>query len=377
MKGHRDQLTRRLSAVALTLALASSPFSATPADITSPDELEEVVVVGRLPGPPLWKVSRGEHVLWVLPLIDAYPKKMEWESARVEALIGKSQEYIERPRTYRGLSSGNPFTFVRAMTLFGRPRQLPDRQKLVDVLPAELHQRFSQLKARYLPRDREIEKLRISAAGARLQKEILERENLETLRYNHSGSPELIASKLNKWIKRNKAIRRTSPTHGVSHSISSGDLKLAAKAIEEVSTSEAFASWEVACLEKTLAYFEKDIGVVKKRANAWARGRVDDLIDPAPLQGRGDACNNPPAVPEGSPAMAKLQREAPELSALLLDDRAESERLSRDRWLAAAETALESNTTTFAVLYVNDILDEDGLISRLAAKGYEVSVSAE
>ncbi len=74
--------------------------------------------------------------------------------------------------------------------------------------------------------------------------------------------------------------------------------------------------------------------------------------------------------------MAKLHREAPELSALLLDDRAVSERISRDRWLAAAETALARNTTTFAVLYVNDILDEDGLISRLAAKGYEVSVSS-
>jgi hypothetical protein len=352
-------------------------FLAIPAESNSLDELEEVVVVGRLPGPPLWKVSKGEHVLWILPLIDAYPKKMEWESARVEALIAKSQEYIERPRTYRGLSTFNPITLVRAMSLSGRPRQLPDGQKLVDVLSPELYQRFNNLKARYLPHDKDIERLRVSAAGAKLQQGILDREQLETLRYNRTGSPELITSKLNKWIKRNKAIRRTNPQHGSLHAVASGDLKLAAKAMEEASTSAAFGSWEEACLEKTLAYFEKDIEVVKKRANAWAQGRADDLIEPAPLHGRGDACNNPPSIPDGSPALAKLHREAPGLAELLLDDRAESERISRDRWLAAAETALSRNTTTFAVLYVNDIVDEGGLISRLAAKGYEVSVSAE
>jgi hypothetical protein len=313
----------------------------------------------------------------VLPLIDAYPKKMEWESARVEALIAQSQEYIERPRAYLGLSTRNPFTFVRAMSIAGRPRQLPDGQKLVNVLSPELYQRFSNLKVRYLSRDKDIERLRVSAAGARLQQAILDREQLETLRYNRTGSPELITSKLSKWIKRNKAIRRTYPQHGSSHAIASGDLKLLAKAMEEVGTSAAFGSWEIACLEKTLAYFEKDLEAVKKRANAWALGRADDLIDPAPLHGRGDACNNPPAIPDGSPAIAKLRKEAPGLAALLGDDRSESERISRDRWLAAAEKALERNTTTFSVLYVNDILDEGGLISRLAAKGYEVSVSAE
>src|SRR5690606_29285872 len=71
-------------------------------------QLDEVVVTGRLPGPPLWKVSKNHNVLWILPLIDAYPKKMEWDSARVESLIAQSQEYIERPLAYRGLGTANP-----------------------------------------------------------------------------------------------------------------------------------------------------------------------------------------------------------------------------------------------------------------------------
>jgi hypothetical protein len=98
MNSRRNRIPRRFSVLALALALGSVPFSIVSSDSNSLDELGEVVVVGRLPGPPLWKISKGEHVLWILPLIDAYPKKMEWESARVEALIAQSQEYIERPR---------------------------------------------------------------------------------------------------------------------------------------------------------------------------------------------------------------------------------------------------------------------------------------
>jgi hypothetical protein len=147
--------------------------------------------------------------------------------------------------------------------------------------------------------------------------------------------------------------------------------------LEDLSTTTAFTSWEIACLDKAITYFEKDIGLVKKRANAWARGRADDLLDQAPLKGRGDACNDPPVVPEGSPAMTKLRGEASGLATLLLNDRSEAERTSRDRWITAAEAALASNATTFSALYIGDILDPDGLIARLSAKGYEVSVPSE
>jgi hypothetical protein len=343
----------------------------------SQEEVYEIVVTGRLPGPPLWRVSRNGNVLWILPLIDAYPKKMEWDSVRVEALIAQSQEYIERPLAYRGLATAKPIIYIRISRLSRRPHTLPDGRKLEDVLPPELYQRFHSLKDKYLPRDKEIERLRISAAGSRLQQEILARENLETLRHNRSDSPEVITSKLSKWIKRNKTIRRTSTADSSMYTIASGDLKLAEEAMEELSTTTAFTSWEVACLEKAITYFEKDIGLVKNRANAWARGRADDLLEQTPLKGRGDACNDPPVVPEGSPAMTKLRGEAPGLAALLLNDRSEAERTSRDRWIAAAEAALANNTTTFSVLYIGDILDPDGLIARLEAKGYEVSVSSE
>src|SRR5690606_5397297 len=85
----------RVIALGFLAALSLSAIAhAQQARDTVPQELEEIVVVGRVPGPPLWKVTNGEHVLWILPLADFYPRRMEWDSMRVEGLIAGSQEYI-------------------------------------------------------------------------------------------------------------------------------------------------------------------------------------------------------------------------------------------------------------------------------------------
>jgi hypothetical protein len=81
------------------------------------EPLEEVVVTGRVPGPPLWKVSKNGHVLWILPQLDLYPKKMKWDSERVEKLIGESQEFISRPGVTNGFATANPFLVARLLPL--------------------------------------------------------------------------------------------------------------------------------------------------------------------------------------------------------------------------------------------------------------------
>jgi hypothetical protein len=37
-------------------------------------EMQEVVVTGEQPGPGLWQVSKGDHVLWVLGTVPLSPK---------------------------------------------------------------------------------------------------------------------------------------------------------------------------------------------------------------------------------------------------------------------------------------------------------------
>jgi hypothetical protein len=123
----------------LTAVLAQASTFAQPFDAARVEPLEEVVVTGRVPGPPLWKVSKGEHVLWILPLVDMYPKKMKWESKRVEKLIGESQEFIYRPRAASGVATANPFLIVRGLRLYNMMVHLPDKKTLTDVLPPDAY----------------------------------------------------------------------------------------------------------------------------------------------------------------------------------------------------------------------------------------------
>src|SRR5690606_38004574 len=48
-----------------------------------PDQPEEIIVTGRVPGPPMWKVHSGEHVLWIFPYLTWVPRDIIWESDRV------------------------------------------------------------------------------------------------------------------------------------------------------------------------------------------------------------------------------------------------------------------------------------------------------
>jgi hypothetical protein len=54
----------------------ASPEVAAKGNQTGSSEIPEVVVSSEQPGPGLWKVSSGDHVLWVFGTIGVLPKHM-------------------------------------------------------------------------------------------------------------------------------------------------------------------------------------------------------------------------------------------------------------------------------------------------------------
>jgi flavin-binding protein dodecin len=174
-------------------------------------------------------------------------------------------------------------------------------------------------------------------------------------------------------LRGNKTILRTETRVGTVHGITGKEVKALKVAMKEVMATPAYAKAEVACFEGTLAYFEKDLEPVKRRANAWAQGRVDDLVDPTPLYGERSDCTDLFSVSTELPAMQKLIKDYPGLAA---PDLVEMRKKSRQKWLDAAENALSRNAKTFSMLAVNDIVDKDGLVAQLEAKGYKVEISA-
>src|SRR5690606_15837845 len=102
------------------------PGSSMAADVV--DAPVEIVVTGRQPGPPLWKVSNGDKVLWIFPYLNWVPQGMIWESQRVARVIAESQEVLSLPETGLKWSPAllmNPFFIRRSLRSVERVQRNP------------------------------------------------------------------------------------------------------------------------------------------------------------------------------------------------------------------------------------------------------------
>lgn len=216
------------------------------------------------------------------------------------------------------------------------------------------------LKTQYFKNDKAIDKLTPREAGKKMQEEILAAENLEQLSYANLSSPEVIMNNLNKWLKRNKSIRRTSTSHVVFDKLKFSEVKTQKKEMVAAVNTDSHRGFEVACFAAKITYFESDFQSAKKRANAWARGDADELIR------HGAELKNDVALQSlrGPCGMSSNSEEAMAM-----------EKISHEKWLTAAEVALANNERTFAVLAINDILAPDGLVATLQTRGYTVEIS--
>jgi hypothetical protein len=113
---------------------------------------------------------------------------------------------------------------------------------------------------------------------------------------------------------------------------------------------------DLACFTKTLASLDGDIDAMRVRANAWANGNIAEIasLDYAERdEACGDALLNT-SLARTTPAFQNVR-----------------ERI-RANWMKAAEKSLADNTSTFALLWMKDIVDPKGYLADLKAKGYTV-----
>ena len=91
-------------------------------------QLFGMVVTGKRPGPPLWKVSNQGNVLWVFGTLDYLPKRLRWDTASVRFILSESEEYISPPRI--NSIERNPFKAISLMRTFNRIQKPPPTGKL-------------------------------------------------------------------------------------------------------------------------------------------------------------------------------------------------------------------------------------------------------
>ncbi|PIQ38685.1 MAG: TraB/GumN family protein [Lysobacterales bacterium CG17_big_fil_post_rev_8_21_14_2_50_64_11] len=294
-----------------------------------------LVVSGKQPGPGLWRVSKDDHDLWILGTLSPLPKRMQWESGKVERLLARSQELLAQPAVTVNAKVGF-FARLALIPTALRARNNPDGRPLRDQVSPSLYARWLALKQRYIGRSKSIEKRRPIMAAKALYEEALD-DN--TLSEKNRVWPVLV-----KAAKKRK-LTITVPTVSIQIADAKATLKEFAKTALDDET----------CFATTLERLETDMDNMKARANAWAVGDVPALIAlPHPDQ-RG-ACDDAllaTAIAEKQ-GMADLREQV------------------RTRWLQAADAALLKNESTVAVMAIESLLGDDGFLAALRERGYDV-----
>jgi hypothetical protein len=286
---------------------------------------EEMTVTGRYPGPPLWKVSKGDNELWIFATLAEVPKDITWGSLAVERVIERANEVLEPP----GLRAWtrNPF---RWLGLYRQAKKLSRNEggsELADVLPPDLYERYLALREKYGGRN--LDDQRPAIAAARLYGRALDEAGLTSYRT------------LNQAIER-MAKRAAAPTTETTLQMDPGFLLDEA---EGLSTSA-----EIACFETILSSIEHDLDGIAQRARAWAIGDIEALR----------RFDYPDVVQDCVSFIGSAEG---------LQQAMDS---ADEKWLAAAERALGANRTTFATLDVRELIRPDGLLARLRQRGFEV-----
>ena len=315
---------------------ATTPVQAAPAaadgDIV---DLEAMVVSGAQPGPGMWKVRHGDHVLHILGTVSPLPRRMEWASGEVEAVIAGSQAVISPPAITVDADVG----FFRGMALVPallRARNNPGKRALREVVPPEEYARWEVLKARYLGRDRGVEKRRPLVAAQELYDAALDRSGLRAggvigpvvRRARKAGDVPLVETTVKLTVDDPKAVLRE---------FNESDLA------------------DRACFSGTLDRIEGDLDNMRARANAWAVGDLETLAA-LPYENHYASCQQ--ALTDSALARRLGVHDLPGQAS--------------GAWLANVEQALAAHPSSFAMLPMHQLLGADGMLEKLAARGYVI-----
>ena len=315
---------------ALLGSLSSTDAAAVPAAaaVAPPQQLEEIAIVGERPGPRLWKVSKSDHVLWLLGTLNHLPKRMTWRSSEVDAALAQSQELLTSGPSVS--ASVGPIGAIRLYLQWRRTQKNPDHLKLNVWLPAPLYARFEALKARFDAGDDGIEELRPSFAALRLYEHAVEAAGMTA----HDEVEQTVVK---------LARRRGIP-------IQRAELKIEdpSGALKEVSALPPTV--EIDCLAATVTRIETDLPSMQERARAWATGDVDRLRA-LPYPQQREVC------------LSALSN-SPRIKALV-------DRVAQ-AWNNEAEAALSRNRVSFAMRPIYELLDANGPLAKFRAEGYRV-----
>jgi uncharacterized protein YbaP (TraB family) len=326
-------MTSRILRLILPVFLLASALAppARSADQEAPlPVLETFVVTGEQPGPALWKVTRKDHTLWILPTYGPLPAGLVWKSRQVEEVIRNSQE-VYAQRLIPVQAPDNLKSRVRMLKAVSNI----DGKILAEVMPVDLHQRFVQLSERYAGSSAAFERFRPFQAS-----DMLQDAALKTLQLTSDGgvydTVHRLADRYHVKFLAFETLRSSAWDRMVS------DLEKTPRAAD------------MACAAARMDRLESDLRDAVERANAWARGDLSQL--------RRDV-----GVLNGGADMAACRQFFQHLKFVR-----QTLRTLQKKSYSTYERALRKNRSTLVVISIGDLFDADGLLARLRKDGYQI-----
>ena len=314
---------------ALVMALLLPLIASADVEPEEPD-MQVVLVRGVQPGPAMWKVTSGDHVMWLLGEISPYPRKVQWKSKDFVKLLARSQELLID-------FSGYWFIDDDSRAALNKAEKLPPGTKLKDLISPELYARVQETAARF--DNPSLDQWYAFSAANRLVSAAMKKLQME------SFSVRFEAARLGEWHKT----------------------KVTPFATPEIAFEQRLRNWQQpvneVCLKRLVDAIEDGGSGVLKLANAWSVGSITALRELVPLYSfsrdgfRSGECAD---------AMHGSEQNAREY------------KLRRNKfWLDEAERALKENRSTMAVVLMSELFEPDGYLAGLRERGYEITEPRE
>ncbi|MFL6577833.1 MAG: TraB/GumN family protein, partial [Povalibacter sp.] len=271
------------------------------------------------PGPGLWKVWNGDHVLFILGTHSPLPRRLKWRSQEVELVITEAQQVIGKYSASFALEGGD------LGTLRG--------PKLKKVLPRKSYREWQRLKKKYIGDVKDVETLWPVTAALVLRSAAFEQAGFD-------GEDRI-------WDEIERLALSYHVPVTIDHQV---DTPVRLDTLQDAKSQQIGVDF----LVNTIATVEANVRTARTAANAWSVGDVGALTEQA----------------QAERSYADLYAKSwPFLTSAELQDLSAR---TDQRWLDAADQALHKNRTTFAAIPIFLLLQKDGVLSALRAKGYEV-----
>lgn len=305
------------AAFILTPAAPAAAQTTPAAATTGQSQADEILVIGRRSGAPMWRVTGEDTTIILVGGINGVSKATKWDpESLVEAL--RRADRVMFPQGM--VLTASPFAAIGWLAKWKKMGSLPKEQSLAQFVAPDHLRRLEALSARGLaPRD--FMRRHPLHLGRDLQDEAKGKIDYTSNAADYAA----------RAVKKHKLAVVVDP-------IAKGKAKPVVKDLFASSPQE-----HVACLVDSIAAAEAGPAAVQARSDAWAERRVKDVLA-SPIHAFHGSC---------WPYGAGLGP-------------------SRDDLLAQMGQLLAEKRVTVAVLGLSTLAERGGILDGLEAAGYDI-----